>query len=223
MNSSECQVLREEPKILEYKKRKKTYKTGLKVKENLQENPITSIESENSADNCRELLYFQNISNPQIKNNHPKIPKLELNKTNNENNKLESNTENNTEKNENRSVNTSLLTPESKLEYNHINSDDMNKKLSFRISHNNVNISREERAKSTSNTNEKFRSSNGKNPLSTNFLINLENLPKLDYNEEFLSKFDEFSPSWRNECKKLKGLNLGATESDVLKIEKTES
>lgn len=37
--------------------------------------------------------------------------------------------------------------------------------------------------------------------------LNFENLERKDFNDEFMEKFDDFSPSWRNECKKLKGLN----------------
>lgn len=39
-----------------------------------------------------------------------------------------------------------------------------------------------------------------------NFALNLENIPHKDFNDEFLEKIEEFSPSWRAECKKLKGL-----------------
>ena len=215
-------MTREDPKSSAHKKRTKTYQTSLKTKENILENSITSIGSENSADHAREMLYFHNSTSPQKKANYPKIPKLKLNKSNNENYKQGNNTDNNTEKNENRSDNTSMLTPESKLEYKHLQSEEMNMNLSFNLYQNKGNSSGVERARSTSDIYLKTKSPNGKNPNSTNFLINLENLPKLDYNEEFLSKFEEFSPSWRNECKKLKGLNIG-NENDILKIEKTES
>lgn len=40
------------------------------------------------------------------------------------------------------------------------------------------------------------------------FDLNLENLPKKDFNDEFMEKYEEFSPSWRNECHKMKGVNL---------------
>ena len=41
-----------------------------------------------------------------------------------------------------------------------------------------------------------------------NFALNLENIPHKDFNDEFLEKIEEFSPSWRAECRKLKGLRV---------------
>jgi len=56
------------------------------------------------------------------------------------------------------------------------------------------------------------------NKVNSSFSLNLQNLPKNnDYNQEFMSKYEEFSPSWRNECKKLKGLN---NEMEELKLER---
>ena len=47
---------------------------------------------------------------------------------------------------------------------------------------------------------------NSTNPSSKqNFILNLENLPKADYHKEFIAKYNDFSPSWRKECKKMKG------------------
>ena len=63
---------------------------------------------------------------------------------------------------------------------------------------------------------------NDKDQKSKNFLLNFQNLPKIDYNTEFMQKFEEFSPSWRNECKKLKGLTIVGSDSTILKLEKAE-
>ncbi len=47
----------------------------------------------------------------------------------------------------------------------------------------------------------------GKNSLNivnnTNFELNLEQLKKKDFNDEFLERKDDYSPSWRIECEKL--------------------
>ena len=39
------------------------------------------------------------------------------------------------------------------------------------------------------------------------FALNFENLPKADYHAEFISQFQDFSPSWRKECMKMKGFD----------------
>ena len=57
---------------------------------------------------------------------------------------------------------------------------------------------------------------------STGFLLNFQNLPKTDYNQEFMSKFEEFSPSWRKECKKLKGLDQPDINNDILNVQKCD-
>ena len=44
----------------------------------------------------------------------------------------------------------------------------------------------------------------------------------MDYNQEFLAKYEEFSPSWRNEVRKLKGLSTDI-DGDLIKLEKNES
>jgi hypothetical protein len=50
---------------------------------------------------------------------------------------------------------------------------------------------------------------NNENPKNLkSFDLNLENLPKKDFNEEFMEKYEEFSPSWRHECHKMKGVNI---------------
>ena len=70
------------------------------------------------------------------------------------------------------------------------------------------------------NLNNIFSKEKDNNSNSKSFLLNFQNLPKIDYNQEFMSKFDEFSPSWRNECKKLKGLNPVGSNSNILELEK---
>ncbi len=36
-----------------------------------------------------------------------------------------------------------------------------------------------------------------------NLMLNLEILPKFDFNDEFMEKADDFSPSWRDGCRKI--------------------
>ena len=37
-----------------------------------------------------------------------------------------------------------------------------------------------------------------------------------------MSKFEEFSPSWRKECKKLKGLDQPDINNDILNVQKCD-
>ncbi len=75
--------------------------------------------------------------------------------------------------------------------------NNLNNNLGFTLSFNN---------QSFKEINTSFINSDQKNLKS--FDLNLENLPKKDFNDEFLEKYEEFSPSWRNECHKMKGANI---------------
>jgi len=58
----------------------------------------------------------------------------------------------------------------------------------------------------TKNNFHKSNSLNSTKPSSKqNFVLNFENLPKADYHKEFIEQFEDFSPSWRKECLKMKG------------------
>ena len=56
-------------------------------------------------------------------------------------------------------------------------------------------------------TNSCFLNNEDQKNNSKNYDINLEKLQRKDFNDEFMENFEDFSLSWRNECKKLKGLN----------------
>jgi hypothetical protein len=202
------------------KKRNFVHHNTLNIIENtnILEDSVGSVGSEISLDNTTEIINKQLTAKSQPKNKN--LPKLDFQKGNAENNKFESNKTNISGKPENRSDNTSALTPETK---------DTKKKISLKLNFNqfSFNKDKDEVAKSNSsiitNTNGlKDNTSTVKehNPKSKSFLINLENLPKIDYNTEFMSKFEEFSPSWRNECRKLKGLNVQPSNENILKLQK---
>jgi len=53
--------------------------------------------------------------------------------------------------------------------------------------------------------NDKEEKSSTKPSSKKNFALNLENIPRADYHTEFIAKYDEFSPSWRKECRNMKG------------------
>jgi len=165
------------------------------IKENL-DNSLVSLNSETSVENAKELLYFQSKVVPQqTKSKNSSLPMLSLNIAGKDDAK-------NSAKQEYISGTTSILTPETnndakniedkKMEMNCVEDLNLNKHFSFN---------------KTEGNNENIATVKQHNPKSKSFLLNFQNLPKIDYNTEFLAKFDEFSPSWRNECKKVKGLN----------------
>jgi hypothetical protein len=53
-------------------------------------------------------------------------------------------------------------------------------------------------AKPSSNLNDNITTTHN-----SKFILNLENLPKADFNDEFMEDADDFSPSWREACKKI--------------------
>ena len=134
-------------------------------------------------------------------------------------------TTNTPEMKESRSENTSLYTPDRNFNSIRKISDETKEKNTKKLNFNQISFDKESLNNGKSNSNISNNNitvnlATDKDQKSKSFLLNLQNLPKIDYNTEFMSKFEEFSPSWRNECKKLKGLNIVGSDSNILKLQK---
>jgi hypothetical protein len=62
---------------------------------------------------------------------------------------------------------------------------------------------------STQPNSKKINDGGESNPNTKNNKLNLLNIPKnMDFNDEFLENYEDFSPSWRNEVDKMVSSNL---------------
>lgn len=165
-------------------------------------------------------------SNKATTKSQPKnLPKLDFKKGSIDlSNKYEQNKANISGKPENRSDNTSAFTPDTKgarLK------DKMALRINFTQNQNGNNSQENQKSNSTllnqNGIGENLSTLKEHNDKTKSFLLNLENLPKIDYNTEFLSKYEEFSPSWREGVRKVKGLRIEKEEVELIKMETGEN
>jgi len=100
------------------------------------------------------------------------------------------------------------MNQEAKIPKNHSKNKTENKKIERNLNRgnslnfNSININTEN-SNSNSTNNINTKNTNSITNTNPNMILNLESLPKYDFNEEFMKYADEFSPSWREECRKI--------------------
>lgn len=67
----------------------------------------------------------------------------------------------------------------------------------------NNNVREDKLNKISNNTRNQVKNVSNVNKHVKSFGLNLSNLPRQDFNEEFMANYDEFSPSWRKEADKI--------------------